>query len=101
VDEQIQADSLNTIKRLNQNIWMSSATLRSATRINSFELAHRMQLSAPELMDVSKESKQTLKCTAPSRAKAILRMPVSSPAAGGTWRAFREIFHESWDQHGI
>ena len=27
-----------------------------ATRINSFEMAYRMQTSAPELMDLSKES---------------------------------------------
>ena len=31
-----------------------------ATRINSFEMAFRMQSSAPELMDISKESKETL-----------------------------------------
>ena len=31
-----------------------------STRINSFEMAFRMQSSAPELMDLSKESKATL-----------------------------------------
>ena len=31
-----------------------------ATRINSFEMAFRMQKSAPELMDLSKEHKQIL-----------------------------------------
>jgi hypothetical protein len=31
-----------------------------STRINSFEMAYRMQTSAPELMDISKESKATL-----------------------------------------
>ena len=32
-----------------------------ATRINSFEMAYKMQSSAPELMDVAKESPETLK----------------------------------------
>ena len=40
-----------------------------ATRINSFEMAFRMQSSAPELMDISQRAEaRRSRCTAPSRA---------------------------------
>jgi len=71
------------------------------TRINSFELAHRMQLSAPELMDVTKESKQTLEMYGAEPGKGdfanaclLARRLVERGVR------FVEIFHESWDQHG-
>src|SRR5216117_992315 len=60
VDTQMQRDSLDSIKKLNQKHLDVVGDPEIATRINSFELAHRMQLSASELMDVTKESKQTL-----------------------------------------
>jgi hypothetical protein len=40
------------------------------TRIASYEMAYRLQTSAPELMDLKKESKETLEmygCDPPSR----------------------------------
>src|SRR5438876_4549142 len=60
VDEQIQRDSLAAIKRLNQKHLDVVGDPEIATRINSFELAHRMQLAAPDVMDISRESKATL-----------------------------------------
>src|SRR5205809_6349831 len=60
VDQQIQRDSLDTIKRLNQKHLDVVGDPEISTRINSFELAYRMQLTAPELMDITRESKQTI-----------------------------------------
>src|SRR5216117_1362168 len=60
VDTQMQRDSLDSIKKLNQKHLDVVGDPEIATRINSFELAYRMQSSAPDLMDLSKESKQTL-----------------------------------------
>jgi hypothetical protein len=60
VDEQIQRDSLDAIKRLNQKHLDVVGDPEIAARINAYELAQRMQLAAPEVMDISKESKATL-----------------------------------------
>src|SRR5207249_1666266 len=60
VDQQMQRDSLDSIKRLNQKHLDVVGDPEIATRISSFEMAYRMQTSAPELMDISKESKQVL-----------------------------------------
>src|SRR5437868_4095631 len=60
IDRQTQRDSLDTIKRLNQKRLDVVGDPEIATRINSFEMAYRMQSSAPELMDISKEPKHIL-----------------------------------------
>lgn len=101
VDEQIQSDSLDAIKRLNQKHLDVVGDPEIATRINSFELAHRMQLAAPEVMDISKESKATLEMYGAEPGKGsfansclLARRLVEKGVR------FVEIFHESWDQHG-
>src|SRR5438309_2703751 len=56
----MQSDSLAALKRLNQKHLDVVGDPEIATRINSFELAYRMQLTAPELMDLSREPKHIL-----------------------------------------
>jgi len=60
VDEPLQRDSLDALRALNQQRLEAMGDPEIATRINSYEMAFRMQSSAPELMDLSKESKATL-----------------------------------------
>ena len=60
VDQQIQSDSLDSIRRLNQKHLDVVGDPEIATRINSFELAYRMQMTAPELMDITKEPQHIL-----------------------------------------
>src|SRR6267143_1675068 len=101
VDQQIQRDSLDTIRRLNQKHLDVVGDPEIATRINSFELAYRMQLTAPDLMDITKESKQTIEMYGAEPGKGtfansclLARRLVEKGVR------FVEIFHESWDQHG-
>jgi len=101
VDQQIQRDSLDTIKRLNQKHLDVVGDPEIATRINSFELAYRMQLSAPELMDLSREPKHILDLYGAEPGKGsfansclLARRMVERGVR------FVEIFHEAWDQHG-
>ena len=60
VDAELQRDSLDSIRRLNQMRLDVTGDPEIATRINSFEMAFRMQRSTPELMDISKEPKHVL-----------------------------------------
>ncbi len=101
VDAQIQRDSLAAIKRLNQQHLDVVGDPEIATRINAFELAHRMQLAAPEVMDISRESKATLEMYGAEPGKGsfansclLARRLVEKGVR------FVEIFDESWDQHG-
>ncbi|MDQ2731041.1 MAG: DUF1501 domain-containing protein [Armatimonadota bacterium] len=60
IDSQMQRDSLDLVHTLDQQRLATVGDPEIATRINSYELAYRMQSSAPELVDLSKESQATL-----------------------------------------
>jgi Protein of unknown function (DUF1501) len=101
VDPQLQRDTLDSVKRLNELHLAATGDPEISTRINSFEMAYRMQTSGPELMDFSQESAATLamygaKPGEPSFANNCLlaRRLVERGVR------FVELFHESWDQHG-
>ena len=101
VDGNLQKDSLGVINRLNHQHLDSVGDPEIAARINAFEMAYRMQSSAPELMDLTKESKATLELYGaepgkPTYANACLL--ARRLIERGT--RFVQIFHESWDHHG-
>jgi hypothetical protein len=101
VDQYVQHDSLNTIKRLNQMRLNVVGDPEIATRINSFEMAYRMQTSAPELMDVSKEPKQILEMygAEPGKPSFANNCLLARRLLEHGVR-FVQLFHEAWDQHG-
>ncbi len=55
-----QRQTLDRLKELNLQHRGATGDPEIATRINSFELAFRMQTSGPELMDLGKETQETL-----------------------------------------
>src|SRR5438876_3771527 len=100
VDEELQRDSLASIRRLNQMRLDVTGDPEIATRISSFEMAFRMQSSAPELMDVSHEPKKVLEMYGaepgkPSFANNCLL------ARRMVERGVRvvQLYHQAWDQH--
>src|SRR5215471_4107901 len=60
VDRQLQADTIDAIRSLNQMRLDVTGDPEIATRVSSFEMAFRMQSSAPELMDLSQEPQDVL-----------------------------------------
>jgi Protein of unknown function (DUF1501) len=100
VDRAVQEDSLEAIQSLNQMRLARMGDPEIATRIHSFEMAFRMQASAPELMDLGREPKHILEMYGaepgkPSFANNCLL------ARRLVERGVRcvELFHEAWDQH--
>ncbi|MDA0832205.1 MAG: DUF1501 domain-containing protein [Planctomycetota bacterium] len=59
IDLQTRGELIDGINRLNQRRLDVVGDPEIEARINSFELAYRMQSSVPDLMDLSSESKQT------------------------------------------
>ncbi|GAB4364753.1 MAG: DUF1501 domain-containing protein [Bryobacter sp.] len=101
VDEQLQKDSLDTITQLNKLRLAQVGDPEIATRISSYEMAFRMQASAPDLMDISKEPQHVLDMygadpAKPSFANSVLL--ARRLAERGV--RFVQIYHEAWDQHG-
>jgi Protein of unknown function (DUF1501) len=101
VDEALQRDSLETVRHLNQTRLNLVGDPEIATRINSFEMAFRMQKSAPELMDLSKESKQILDLYGAEPGKpSFANNCLLARRLVERGVRFVQLYHEAWDQHG-
>ncbi|MBU6402372.1 MAG: DUF1501 domain-containing protein [Verrucomicrobia bacterium] len=100
MDTTLERDSLDAIKRLNQDRLDVVGDPEISTRINSFEMAYRMQTSAPELMDLSREPREILELygAEPGKASFANTCLLARRLAERGVR-FIEIFHEAWDQH--
>ena len=100
IDARAQRDSIDVIRRLNEIQLAQVGDPEIATRINSFELAYRMQSSAPELMDISSEPKHILDMYGAEPGKTSFAgtcLLARRLAERGV--RFIQIFHEAWDHH--
>ena len=101
VDRQTQRASLDTLGRLNEMAESRFGDPETAARIQAYEMAYRLQASAPGLMNLADESKETL-----------ARYGIADPNQPGYARncllarrllergvRFVQLFHEAWDQH--
>ena len=100
VDAKLQRDSLDLIGDLNRQHLATAGDPEIATRIEAYEMAFRLQSSAPELMDLRQESQKTLdlygaEADKPTFARACLL------ARRMVERGVRyiNIYHEGWDAH--
>ena len=101
LDEQLQRDSLDSLRRLNQMRLEATGDPEIATRINSFEMAFRMQTSAPELMDLSKEPKKVLDLYGAEPGKpSFANNCLLARRLVERGVRFVQLYHEAWDQHG-
>ena len=100
VDDELQRDSLDAIRSMNQARLEATGDPEIATRINSFEMAFRMQSSAPELMDLSKEPKRILEMYGAEPGKpSFANNCLLARRLVERGVRFVQLFHESWDQH--
>jgi len=101
VDTQLQRDSLDTIGRLNRIRLETVGDPEIATRVNSFEMAFRMQSSAPELMDIKQEPKHVLDMYGAEPGKpSFANNCLLARRLVERGVRFVQLFHEAWDQHG-
>ena len=101
VDKELERDSLDSIRRLNQMRLGVTGDPEIATRISSFEMAFRMQSSAPDLMDVSREPKKVLEMYGAEPGKpSFANNCLLARRLVERGVRFVQLYHESWDQHG-
>lgn len=100
VSPSMQRDSIDLIGELNRHAYERLGDPEIETRISAYEMAYRMQTSAPELMEISKESRETLEMYGakegePSFANNCLlaRRLVERGVR------FVNCYHGSWDHH--
>jgi uncharacterized protein (DUF1501 family) len=100
VDARLQRDSLDLIGSLNRRRLDASGDPEIATRIASYEMAFRLQSSAPELMDLGQETRETLELYGADPAKpSFARACLLARRMIERGVRFVNIYHEGWDAH--
>ena len=101
MDREVRRMSLDTLRELNEIQARELGHPETQTRIAQYELAYRMQLSVPEVMDISRESAGTI--------EAYGANPGESSFANNCLLARRlveqgvryvQLFDWGWDFHG-
>jgi hypothetical protein len=101
IDDAMQKDSLDAIKALNEKRLGAIGDPDIAARIASYEMAGRMQASAPELMDLSKETAKTLALYGAEPGKpSFANNCLLARRLIERGVRFVQLFHEAWDHHG-
>lgn len=96
-----QQQVLQTVRDLNQAHLKETGDPEIATRIASYEMAYRMQTSGPELIDFSKESKETLALYgAEPGARSFANNCLLARRLVERGVRFVQLYHTDWDQHG-
>ena len=100
IDAKLQRETLDLVGTLNRERLAADGDPEIATRLANYEMAFRLQTSAPELMDLKSETPETLALYGcdpdkPSFARACLlaRRMIERGVR------FVNIFHEGWDAH--
>jgi hypothetical protein len=102
LDKQGRRGMLDRLAELNGMSYSEFGDPEIQTKIQQYEMAYRMQLSVPEISDVSKEPDHIIRmygpeCLVPGSyaANCLLARKLSESGV-----RFVQIYHQGWDQHG-
>ncbi len=96
-----QRDVLDSVKELNETHLANVGDPEIGTRVAAYEMAYRMQTSAPELIDLSKEDKTTLDMygAVPGKPSFANNCLLARRLVERGVR-FVQLYHTDWDHHG-
>jgi hypothetical protein len=96
-----QHDLVDAVTALDRHRNVTQRNPEVDTRVAAYEMAFRMQASVPELMDVSKESKETLDLygSKPGDGSFASNCLLARRLAERGVR-FIQLYHRDWDHHG-
>src|SRR5688500_7220163 len=96
-----QRRTIDAIRDLNLTRLVETGDPEIMTRIASYEMAYRMQSSAPELIDLSGESAATLKLYGVEKEKpSFARNCLLARRLVERGVRFVQLYHTNWDSHG-
>ena len=101
IDRELRGDVVKTIAALNQKTYERVGDPETITRISQYELAYRMQVSASDAFDLTKESAETqaLYGTQPGKESFANNCLLARRLAERGVR-FVQLFDWGWDAHG-
>ncbi|MDG2399798.1 MAG: DUF1501 domain-containing protein [Akkermansiaceae bacterium] len=101
MDRSLRRSSLDALRDLNEAASKDFAHPETLTRMAQYELAFRMQMSVPEVMDISKESKTTLESYgAQPGASSFANNCLLARRLAEDGVRFVQLFDWGWDFHG-
>jgi uncharacterized protein (DUF1501 family) len=101
-DQQSQRESLDLIGELNRLQLDKVGDPEIQTRIDAYEMAYRMQMRAPELMDFSSESQETMDLYGAKQGeagKAFANNCLLARRLAERGVRFIQVYHAGWDHH--
>jgi len=101
MSEDVRRRSLDAIRALNEYELEQFGDPETLTRISQYELAYRMQMSVPEVMDIAKETKQTHEMygTEPGKPSFANNCLLARRLVEQGVR-YVQLFDWGWDFHG-
>ena len=101
MSREVRRRSLDALKALNELELREFGDPETLTRISQYELAFRMQMTVPEVMDVSRESKETLAAygAEPGKASFANNCLLARRLAEQGVR-YVQLYDWGWDMHG-
>ncbi len=101
VDSQRQREFVDVVNDLNGIRHEATQDSEITTRIASYEMAYRMQSSAPELMDLKGETKETLELYGAEPGKhSFANNCLLARRLVERGVRFIQLYHTDWDHHG-
>lgn len=96
-----QRECIDAVRDLNLKRLVETGDPEISTRISAYEMAYRMQSSAPELIDLSGESAATLKLYGVEKDKpSFARNCLLARRLVERGTRFVQLYHTNWDSHG-
>ena len=102
MDRAARRKMLDQVADLNELSYQEFGDPEITARIQQYEMAYRMQMAVPDIMDVSKESEDIVRmygsdCLVPGTyaANCLLARKLSESGV-----RFVQLYHQGWDQHG-
>ncbi len=100
-DRDRQGKALDTLRALNLKRLADTGDPEITTRISSYEMAYRMQSSAPELIDLGAEDQKTLDLYgAEPGDKSYANNCLLARRLVERGVRFVQLYHTDWDHHG-
>jgi hypothetical protein len=101
VSAERQRKTIDAIRDMNLKRLVETGDPEISTRISAYEMAYRMQSSAPELIDLSGESEATLKLYGVDKEKpSFARNCLLARRLVERGVRFVQLYHTNWDSHG-
>jgi hypothetical protein len=101
MDRSLRGETIDAINKINRKEYNEVGDPEILTRIAQYEMAYKMQVSVPEVMDISKEPEYIHKMygTEPGQSSFANNCLLARRMAEQGVR-FIQLFHWGWDSHG-